>query len=512
MKERKIRSALLSVYHKDGLEPIVQYLAGEGVRILSTGGTAAFIRDMGVEVQEIESLTGYPSVLGGRVKTLHPKVFGGILARRENEADQAEMAEFEIPVIDLVLVDLYPFEATLRSSSDEAAIIEKIDIGGIALIRAAAKNFDDVLVVPGREYYGELMELLEAKGGSSDRNDRKRFAAAAFHVSSHYDTAIFNYFNKEAGYEEVFKVSFGNGRSLRYGENPHQKGYYYGNLDELFTQLHGKALSYNNLVDIDAALDILEEFDGLDGRVTFAVLKHTNPCGLATRSSSLAAWEAALAGDPVSAFGGIIASNGKIDEETALAINALFFEVILAPEFDEKALEILKSRKKRIILKKHPLALSHRQFKTAANGVLLQDKDRQSDGRGNWQTPTVRKPDDREMRDMEFGIKAVKHLKSNAIALVKDEQMIGMGAGQTSRIDALKQAIDKAGRMGFETKGAVLASDAFFPFADSVEAAFEVGIEAIVQPGGSKRDHESVDFCNEKGMCMVMTGIRHFKH
>lgn len=512
MKERKIRSALLSVYHKEGLEPIVQYLAGEDVRILSTGGTAAFIRGMGVEVQEIESLTGYPSILGGRVKTLHPKVFGGILARREKEADQKDMEAYQIPMIDLVLVDLYPFEATLRNSSDEAAIIEKIDIGGISLIRAAAKNFEDVLVVPGREYYGELMELLETKNGSSDRDDRKRFAAAAFHISSHYDTAIFNYFNKDAGYEEVFKVSYGNGRSLRYGENPHQKGYFYGNPDELFTQLHGKALSYNNLVDIDAALDVLEEFDSPDGGVTFTILKHTNPCGLATRSSSLKAWEAALAGDPVSAFGGIIASNGKIDEETALAINELFFEVILAPEFDEKALEILKSRKKRIILKKHPMALSQKQFKTAANGVLLQDKDRQKEGKETWQISTIRKPDEREMRDMEFGMKAVKHLKSNAIALVKDEQLIGMGAGQTSRIDALKQAISKAGRMGFESKGAVLASDAFFPFADSVEAAFEAGIEVIVQPGGSRRDQESIDFCNEKGMCMVMTGMRHFKH
>lgn len=485
----------------------MQQLAQQGVTLYSTGGTATFIREQGLEVIEVEDLTGYPSILGGRVKTLHPKVFGGILARRANAEDMAQLATYEIPPIDLIIVDLYPFEQTVAQTTDEAAIIEKIDIGGIALIRAAAKNFANTLIVAHRDDYAPLMTLLTEKKGATSLEDRKHFAAKAFAVSSHYDTAIFNYFN-QTGDITAFKQSITDTASLRYGENPHQSGRFYGDLEELFTQLHGKAISYNNLVDIDAAIHLIDEFT----EPTFAILKHTNPCGLATRSTVAEAWAAALAGDPVSAFGGIVITNKEVDAETAAAIHPIFIEVIIAPAFTAEALTVLQQKKNRIILERKPLSLPNKQFKSLLHGVIEQDKDDRVETPAAFEYITEKRPTAAEEADLVFAMKVCKHLKSNAIALAKDQQLIGMGAGQTSRVDALRQSVEKARHFKFATEGAVLASDAFFPFQDSVEIAHAAGITAIIQPGGSVRDQESVDYCNENGLAMVMTGIRHFRH
>lgn len=507
MLQKPIRSALISVFHKEGLEPIVRQLADQEVTLYSTGGTAAFIRDLNIPVVEVEDITSYPSILGGRVKTLHPKVFGGILARRANESDVAQLEEYDIPAIDLVIVDLYPFEQTVAQTSEEAAIIEKIDIGGIALIRAAAKNFADTLIVAHRNEYGALLELLEEQQGSSTLADRKHFAAKAFAVSSHYDTAIFHYFNRTADID-AFKVSLPEARTLRYGENPHQQGRFFGALNQLFDQLHGKAISYNNLVDIDAAVHLIDEFS----EPTFAILKHTNPCGLASRATLHEAWQAALAGDPVSAFGGIVIANRTVDKATAEAIHDIFIEVIIAPDYAPEALEVLQGKKNRIILKRKGLALPKRQFKSLLNGVIEQDKDGAIEGTDQFDYVTEKRPTTAEEEDMIFAMKVCKHLKSNAIAVAKDQQLIGMGAGQTSRIDALQQAVAKAHHFDFDTTGAVLASDAFFPFKDSVELAHQAGIAAVIQPGGSRRDQESIDYCNENGLAMVMTGVRHFRH
>jgi phosphoribosylaminoimidazolecarboxamide formyltransferase / IMP cyclohydrolase len=504
---KKINSALISVFYKDGLEPIVKTLFDLGVTIYSTGGTAKFIRDLGIDVIDVEALTNYPSILGGRVKTLHPKVFGGILARRDVDTDKQQLKEYDIPEIDLVIVDLYPFEETLKNTENEAEIIEKIDIGGIALIRAAAKNFKDTLVIASRNEYKQLLKLLTEKNGATDMPDRKKFAALAFHVSSHYDTAIFNYFNRPAEHD-FLKISMDQKTTLRYGENPHQKGLFFGRLDELFDQLNGKAISYNNLVDIDAAIHLMDEFD----ETTFAILKHTNSCGLASRENLKEAWDAALAGDPVSAFGGVVICNRNIDKDTAEAINKIFIEVLIAPGYSDEALAILKSKKNRIILKLKEVELPKMQMKTVLNGVIVQDYDRAIEDGSQFKNVTDKRPDERETEDLEFALKAIKHIKSNGITLVKNKQLIGSGTGQTSRVDALKQSIEKAKQFGFDPQGAVLASDAFFPFADSVELAGKAGITSVVQPGGSIRDKDSIDYCNQHGMAMMMTGVRHFKH
>jgi phosphoribosylaminoimidazolecarboxamide formyltransferase/IMP cyclohydrolase len=504
---KKIKTALISVYHKDGLAPVLDVLQKHHIDIVSTGGTYNFIKENGYEVAAVEDLTTYPSILGGRVKTLHPKIFGGILARRAEVSDVDQLESYEIPEIDLVIVDLYPFEETVKNTDEEAEIIEKIDIGGIALIRAAAKNYKDVVIVSHRGQYGELVELLEEKQGFTDMEDRKGFAAQAFNVSSHYDSAIFNYFNAggEAG---GLKVSYAGGRVLRYGENPHQSGTFYGNLEELFDVLGGKALSYNNLVDVDAAVHLIGEFTD----PTFVVIKHTNSCGVASRATVLEAWQDALAGDPVSAFGGILITNAKVDLATAEEINKIFFEVLIAPAYDDDALEVLKSKKNRRILRQKAAEFPAKQIKTLLNGVIEQDVDRAMEGRGDWTLATDKAPTDDESTDLEFAVKVVKHLKSNTIVLAKGKQLMGMGCGQTSRVDALRQAIDKAKHFGFDLQGAVMASDAFFPFPDCVEIAYNAGITAVIQPGGSIKDQDSIDFCNGKAMAMVTTGIRHFKH
>ena len=501
---KKIKSALISVFYKDGLDEVVKELNRLNITIYSTGGTAKFIQDMGVAVTEVEDLTAYPSILGGRVKTLHPKIFGGILARRDNEQDIAQLEQYEIPEIDLVIVDLYPFEETVKNTSEEQAIIEKIDIGGISLIRAAAKNFKDTLIVSSREQYGRLVELLKNKNGETAIKDRKAFAAMAFGVSSGYDTAIHNYFTGSEG----IKIDDNKSMSLRYGENPHQEARFYGDLEEMFDKLHGKELSYNNLVDIDAAVNLIDEFD----EPSFAILKHTNSCGLATRDSLKEAWEGALAGDPVSAFGGIVICNRKIDKATAESINEIFIEVIIAPGYENEALEVLKSKKNRIILIRKEAATSKKQVKTLLNGFIEQDKDLKTEVEEDFRYATDEKPEQRHIEDMIFANKAVKHLKSNGIALVKNRQLIGIGTGQTSRVDALNQAIAKAKAFNFNLEGAVMASDAFFPFADCVEIADKAGIKAIIQPGGSIRDNDSIDYCNKHKLAMVMTGVRHFKH
>lgn len=503
---KKINSALISVFYKDGLDEIVKLLDGLGVKIYSTGGTFDFITKLGINTETVESLTSYPSILGGRVKTLHPKVFGGILARRENESDIHHLKQYEIPEIDLVIVDLYPFEKTVGSTTNEDEIIEKIDIGGISLIRAAAKNFNDVLIVPSVDQYGDLIKLLNEKKGYSDLTDRRFFAAKAFHVSSHYDTAIFNYFNQ--GKENVFKQSISTSTILRYGENPHQNGVFYGILDEVFEQLHGKTISYNNLGDLDAAINLISEFE----ETTFAVIKHTNACGIASRPQLLDAWKDALAGDPVSAFGGVLVTNAKIDLETAKAVNQLFFEILIAPAYHDEALEVLKTKKNRIILQLKNCKFSLKQFKSALNGVLVQDKDHHTETAADLKAVTKLAPNEYEIADLLFANKVVKHTKSNAIVLVKNKQLCASGTGQTSRVDALKQSIAKAKEFGFDLRGAVMASDAFFPFADSVELAEKEGIKAVIQPGGSVRDQDSIDFCNGHQMSMVFTGFRHFKH
>jgi phosphoribosylaminoimidazolecarboxamide formyltransferase/IMP cyclohydrolase len=503
---KRISSALISVFHKDRLDEIVQLLSDLNITIYSTGGTYDFITKMNIPAHTVESLTSYPSILGGRVKTLHPKVFGGILGRRDNEDDINHFKEYDIPEIDLVIVDLYPFEQTVASTSIEQDIIEKIDIGGISLIRAAAKNFKDVLIVPSFDQYDYLISLLKEKNGHSTVDDRKYFATQAFQVSSHYDAAIFNYFNNDK--EDVFKQSISQSTILRYGENPHQKGVYYGNLEDVFEQLHGKTISYNNLGDLDAAINLIDEFD----ETTFAILKHNNTCGIASRERLVDAWKDALAGDPVSAFGGVLITNEIIDEETADEINKLFFEIILAPGYNSKALEVLKTKKNRIILQKKSYDFPVKQFRSLLNGVIEQDRDLKMEVKSDLKVVTKSSPTEYELTDLLFANKIVKHTKSNTIVLVKNKQLCASGVGQTSRVDALKQAIIKAGEFGLELKGAVMASDAFFPFADSVEIADKAGITAVIQPGGSVRDQESVDYCDENNMSMVFTGIRHFKH
>jgi len=504
--QRKIKHALISVYRKNNLEQIVRKLNELGVVIYSTGGTFDYICKLGIQAITVESLTSYPSILGGRVKTLHPKVFGGILARRNNIGDIEQLEKYELPQIDLVIVDLYPFERTVASGAGEEEIIEKIDIGGISLIRAAAKNFNDVVVVSSVDQYDDLLNLLNQKKGMSSLEDRKTFARKAFLVSSHYDTCIFNYFNK--GKENVFTQSILTSKILRYGENPHQQGVFYGNFDDLFVQLNGKEISYNNLMDIDAAVNLISEFK----KTTFAIIKHNNACGLACRSELIDAWKDALAGDPISAFGGILITNTPIDQETAKEINKLFFEIIIAPSFEKNTIDILKVRKNRIILQFKFSDPPRRQFKTVLNGVLEQDKDLKTEGPEDLQVVTKISPDERQKTDLIFANILVKHTKSNAILLAKNKQLIGSGTGQTSRVDALKQAIAKAQDFGFDLKGAVMSSDAFFPFPDCVEIAHKAGITAVIQPGGSVNDKASVDYCNENGIAMVFTGTRHFKH
>ncbi len=508
MKDIRIKSALISVFSKDGLEPIARKLDELGVKILSTGGTYSFLTDLGISVQKVEDLTSYPSILGGRVKTLHPKVFGGILAQR-NPEHQNQLDTYEIPEIDLVIVDLYPFEQTLQETDDESEIIEKIDIGGISLIRAAAKNFQDVVVVPSQEQYGYLQQLLEEKKGGTSLADRKFLARKSFQVSTHYDKAIEGYFSKESG-QQKFDISFTGEKELRYGENPHQKGFFYGPLEEVFEQLNGKELSYNNLVDIDAAVQLMAEFK--DDKPTFAVLKHTNACGVAQADNVQQAWKGALAGDPVSAFGGVLISNQEIDAVTAEEISDLFYEVLIAPGFQEDALKILMKKKKRIILRIKEFYRPAKLFKALLNGVLVQDTDLKKEVNEDLKTVTDIAPDDSQIRDLLFANVCAKHLKSNTIVLARNQQLIGMGCGQTSRVDALKQAIIKARAFGFDTEGSVMASDAFFPFPDCVEIADEAGVKAVIHPGGSIKDQDSIDYCNEHKMAMVLTGIRHFKH
>ena len=506
---KKMKSALISVFHKDGLEAIVRKLNDLSITIYSTGGTEKFITDLGIDVVPVEDLTSYPSILGGRVKTLHPKVFGGILSRRDHKGDVAQLSEYEIPEIDIVIVDLYPFEKTVASDASEQDIIEKIDIGGISLIRAAAKNFKDVICVSSMKQYDEFLNILSEKNGEISLEDRKRFAAKAFAVSSHYDTAIFKYMNQDFGDIE-FRASFDNANTLRYGENPHQKGYFFGKLDELFEKLHGKELSYNNLLDVDAAVQLMSEFK--NDTPTFAILKHNNACGIAQRETLHQAYVDALAGDPVSAFGGVLISNKTIDVATAEEIHKLFCEVVIAPAYEEEALKILKGKKNRIILIQNDIELPNASFRTALNGVLSQEKDTITDDKSMLKQATNSHPTNSEVEDLLFASKICKHTKSNTIVLAKNMQLCASGTGQTSRIDALKQAIEKANHFNFDLKGAVMASDAFFPFPDSVEIADLAGITSVIQPGGSIKDQLSIDYCNDHDMSMVFTGTRHFKH
>lgn len=505
---KEIKSALISVFDKAGLEPIVKELHKNGVVIYSTGGTQSFIEGFNIPVERVEDLTSYPSILGGRVKTLHPKVFGGILNRRDLQDDQVQIAEYDIPEIDLVIVDLYPFEDTVASGADHEAIIEKIDIGGISLIRAAAKNYKDVVIIPSKDQYAPFLDILTSNGNKTSMEERKGFARDAFNVSSHYDTHIFNYFNN--GEIEAFKQSINGSEVLRYGENPHQKGIFHGDLNAMFDKLHGKELSYNNLLDVDAAVNLIAEFKNDDP--TFAILKHNNACGLATRNTIEQAYVDALAGDPVSAFGGILISNTTIDAATADKINELFCEVVIAPGYEDAALETLKEKKNRIILVQKDVELPKRQFRTILNGVLEQDKDAKMEVRADLESRTNKQPTDAEIDDLLFANKLVKHTKSNTIVLAKNRQLLASGTGQTSRVDALRQAIHKAESFDFSLNGAVMASDAFFPFPDCVEIADNAGITAVIQPGGSIKDQLSIDYCNEHDMAMVFTGNRHFKH
>ncbi|WP_338731614.1 bifunctional phosphoribosylaminoimidazolecarboxamide formyltransferase/IMP cyclohydrolase [Mangrovimonas cancribranchiae] len=506
---KTIKSALISVFSKDGLEPIVKQLNEQGVTIYSTGGTEKFIKDLGIDVIPVEDVTSYPSILGGRVKTLHPKVFGGILNRQDNDSDIAELTDFEIPQIDLVIVDLYPFEKTVASGASHQDIIEKIDIGGISLIRAAAKNYADVVCVSSVEDYSEFLDLLKAKNGETSQEDRKRFATKAFNVSSHYDSAIFNFFNTDQNIES-FKISETKGKTLRYGENPHQKGFFYGDFDAMFTKLHGKELSYNNLLDVDAAVTLMNEFKG--EAPTFAILKHNNACGLAQRDTIHQAYVDALAGDPVSAFGGILISNTEIDKATAEEIHNLFCEVVIAPSFSNDALDILKGKKNRILLILKDIELPKTTIRSCLNGVLVQDRDNKTDALEDLTEVTNNKPTKNELEDLIFASKICKHTKSNTIVLAKNKQLCASGTGQTSRVDALNQAIHKAGSFKFDLNGAVMASDAFFPFPDCVEIADNAGITAVIQPGGSIKDQLSIDYCNTNNVAMVFTGTRHFKH
>ena len=504
---KTIKSALISVFHKDGLGPIVQKLNELGVTIYSTGGTEKFIKELGINVIAVEDITSYPSILGGRVKTLHPKVFGGILNRQDHEGDVAELKEYDIPQIDLVIVDLYPFEKTVASGASEQDIVEKIDIGGISLIRAAAKNFKDTFIVSSMDQYHEFLSILNEGKGETTLAQRKKFAAKSFNISSHYDTAIFNYFNEE---EVVFKASELKGQTLRYGENPHQKGIFFGDLEAMFDKLHGKELSYNNLLDVDAAVNLMEEFKG--EAPTFAILKHNNACGLAQRETIAQAYIDALAGDPVSAFGGILISNTEIDTSTAEEIHKLFCEVVIAPSYTDDALAILKGKKNRIILIQKDVELPKTLVRTSLNGLLVQDKDFITDELKDLSYVTNAKPTEAQLEDLLFASKICKNTKSNTIVLAKGKQLLASGTGQTSRVDALNQAIEKAGKFGFELKGAVMASDAFFPFPDCVEIADKAGITSVIQPGGSIKDQLSIDYCNENGLAMVTTGTRHFKH
>ncbi|MBR6757104.1 MAG: bifunctional phosphoribosylaminoimidazolecarboxamide formyltransferase/IMP cyclohydrolase [Bacteroidaceae bacterium] len=506
VKEKKIRTALVSVFHKDGLDEIIKLLHADGVEFLSTGGTQSFIESLGIPCHAVEDLTGYPSILGGRVKTLHPKVFGGILNRRDNENDAAQIAEYEIPSIDLVIVDLYPFEQTVASGADEAAIIEKIDIGGISLIRAAAKNFEDVAIVASKGQYGILLDILRRSGATTTLAERRLLAREAFAVSSGYDSAIFNYF--DGGEGSTFRAAVNGCKSLRYGENPHQKGAFYGDFDAMFEQLHGKEISYNNLLDIDAAVSLIAEFSD----TTFAVLKHNNACGIASRDTILEAWTAALECDPVSAFGGVLVANRPIDTATAEEVNKIFFEVIIAPGYEPAALEILQQKKNRIILVQKQANTATKQYRSLLGGVLVQDRDLHTEQPCELQQVTVEAVDEARIADLLFANKIVKHSKSNAIVLAKNRQLCASGVGQTSRVDALRQAIEKAHSFHFDLSGAVMASDAFFPFADCVEIAHKAGVDAVIQPGGSVRDQETIDYCNAHGIAMVMTGKRHFKH
>ncbi len=501
------KSALISVFSKDGLAPIVKKLDALGITIYSTGGTEKFIKDLGIAVIPVEDLTSYPSILGGRVKTLHPKVFGGILNRQDNSSDVEEMKEFQIPQIDIVIVDLYPFEKTVASGASEEDIIEKIDIGGISLIRAAAKNFKDVICVSSVDNYAEFLELLSKNEGKTTLEERKRYAARSFNVSSHYDTAIFNFFNAE---EKVYKQSFIQGKELRYGENPHQRGTFYGDFEAMFDQLHGKELSYNNLLDVDAAVNLMQEFK--NDAPTFAILKHNNACGFAQRDILVDAYKDALAGDPVSAFGGVLISNVEIDTATAEEIHSLFCEVVIAPSYSEKAMEILSSKKNRIILVQKEAKLPKELVRTCLNGMLVQDRDHKTDNAAELTQATHNKPTSEELNDLIFASKICKHTKSNTIVLVKNKQLLASGTGQTSRVDALTHSIEKATSFNFDLQGAAMASDAFFPFPDCVEIAGNAGITAVIQPGGSIKDQLSIDYCNNNNIAMVMTGTRHFKH
>ena len=506
---KKAGAALISVFHKDGLAPLVKKFHELGITIYSTGGTEKFISELGIPVIAVEDVTSYPSILGGRVKTLHPKVFGGILNRQDHEGDIAEMESYEIPQLDIVIVDLYPFEKTVASGASEQDIIEKIDIGGISLIRAAAKNFKDTLCVSSMADYQEVLELITQGEGSTILADRKRFAAKSFAVSSHYDTAIFNYFNSDMQISAL-KMSEHQGKTLRYGENPHQRGYFYGDFDAMFDKLHGKELSYNNLLDVDAAVHLMQEFQG--EQPTFAILKHNNACGLAQRATMHQAYVDALAGDPVSAFGGVLIANGEIDADTAKEIHGLFCEVVIAPSFSEEALTLLKGKKNRILLVLKAIDFPGQNVRSCLNGTLVQDRNNKTDRKEDLSYATHNKPTDSELEDLIFASKISKHTKSNTIVLAKDKQLCASGTGQTSRVDALRQAIEKASSFNFDLKGAAMASDAFFPFPDCVEIADKAGISTVIQPGGSIKDQLTIDYCNDHGLAMVMTGTRHFKH
>ncbi|OFX49030.1 MAG: bifunctional phosphoribosylaminoimidazolecarboxamide formyltransferase/IMP cyclohydrolase [Bacteroidetes bacterium GWA2_30_7] len=501
---RQIKNALISVYYKDGLDVIVKKLNKLGVVLYSTGGTKTFIESLNIPVISVESITGYPSILGGRVKTLHPKIFGGILSRRDNTSDILDLSKFSIPVFDLVIVDLYPFEETVKSGAAEEDIIEKIDVGGVSLIRAAAKNFKDVLIIPSRDNYNKLSAILDS-GAETDIETRKQFAGLAFKVSSHYDSEINKFFSTES---PSFNYKIEGNKQLRYGENPHQKGEFFGNFNNIFDQLNGKELSYNNLLDIDSAVGLINDFD----EPTFAVIKHNNACGIATDHDLKQAWEKALAGDPVSAFGGIIVTNQVINKEVAEEINKIFFEIVIAPAYENDAVKLLSQKKNRIILVNKIATLPAVQFRSILNGVLLQDRDNKVLNPEEVVSVTEAKFNKEEISDLIFANKIVKHTKSNAIVMVKDKQLLGSGIGQTSRVDSLKQSIAKAQSFGFDLNGAVMASDAFFPFADSVQIAYEAGIKAVIQPGGSIRDNDTIEFCNKHQIKMALTGIRHFKH
>lgn len=504
---KTIQSALISVFSKEGLEPIVKFLHSQNVTLYSTGGTEDFIKNLGIPVVPVEEVTSYPSILGGRVKTLHPKVFGGILNRQDNESDVQQMEEFNIPQIDLVIVDLYPFEKTVASGASEADIIEKIDIGGISLIRAAAKNFKDTVIVASMNEYSLFLDMITKQNGATTLEDRKLLATKAFHVSSHYDGAIFSYFNTD---ETIYKASIADGQVLRYGENPHQKGFFFGDFDAMFKKLHGKELSYNNLLDVDAAVNLINEFK-TDGP-TFAILKHNNACGLASRSTISEAYLAALACDPTSAFGGVLISNTKIDVATATEINKLFCEVVIAPEYDAEAVAILQEKKNRIILVQNNVELPQKQVRTCLNGLLIQERNNITDNKKDLTTVTTTSPTEQEIEDLIFASKICKNTKSNTIVFAKNGTLISSGTGQTSRVDALQQAVEKAKHFGFDLTGASMASDAFFPFPDCVALAKEAGITAVIQPGGSIKDQLSIDYCNENNLAMVFTGTRHFKH